>query len=118
PFSELPKMLNPAKGFVATANEMNLPDSWNWSGWPVGFEWSEHSRTGRIHEVLRAQQRHTLEDSLALQTDVLSIPARRLADLLHRLAADGDTALGRDLLLRWDRRLAADSPAAELHEVC
>jgi penicillin amidase len=113
----MPKRLNPARGFVATANEMNLPDTWNWREWPVGFEWAEHSRTSRIHEVLRAQPRHRLEDSLALQTDVLSIPARRLVDLLHAVAAEGDGAVGRDLLLRWDRRLAADSAAAALHEV-
>jgi penicillin amidase len=117
PFSQLPKMLNPAKGFVATANEMNLPDTWNWQDWPVGFEWAEHSRSQRIHEVLRAQPGHTLEDSLALQTDVLSIPARRLAALLHTLPATGDLALGRDLLLGWDRRLAAGSAGAALHEV-
>ena len=30
------------------------------------------------------------QDSLALQTDVLSLPARRLTDLLHALPADGD----------------------------
>jgi len=117
PFANLPKMLNPAKGFVATANEMNLPDTWNWQQWPVGFEWAEHSRTQRIHEVLRAQPGHALADSLTLQTDVLSIPARRLTALLHGLSGDNDFAFGRDLLLRWNCKLAADSGAAALHEL-
>ena len=117
PFAALPQIRNPAKGFVATANEMNLPDSWAWQDWPVGYEWADHSRTGRIHEVLRAQPGHTLDQSLALQTDVLSLPARRLIDLLHALPAEGEAAHGRAVLLAWDHRLSADSAAAALHEV-
>lgn len=117
PFVDMPKRLNPARGFLATANEMNIPDTWAWRERPLGFEWSEHSRAGRIHEVLRAQPHHALADSLALQTDVLSMPARRLTALLHGVAMAGEAAFGRDLLLGWDRRLTAGSGAAALHEL-
>lgn len=116
PFGDMPRSLNPAKGFVATANEMNLPDTWNWRHFPLGFEWAEHSRSQRIHEVLRAQPRHRLEDSLALQTDVLSIPARRLVALLHQLPA-GEPPGAAAMLLAWDCRLTAGSAAAALFEV-
>ena len=115
--AELPRAVNPAKGFVATANEMNLPDAWVWQDHPPGFEWAEHSRSTRIREVLRAQPRHGLANSLALQTDVLSVPARRLTALLHGLAAEGEAATARAMLLGWDCRLTAASGAAALHEV-
>ncbi len=116
-----PYVLNPAKGFMATANEMNLPDTWNWQRWPLGYEWAEHSRSARIHEVLRAQPHHTLEQSLALQTDTLSLPARRLDVLLESLpphAPAGDAiADGLALLRGWNHRLEASSAPAALFEV-
>ena len=90
-------------GFFATANEMNIAGGLSaLANAKLGFEWAEHSRTRRIHEVLRAQPRHSLAQSMALQTDTLSLPARRLGALLGTLAVEdgGDAAFGLDLLLR------------------
>jgi penicillin amidase len=115
PFAAMPKIVNPANGFVATANEMNIPDTWDWQALPLGFEWAEHSRSMRVHEVLRSEPGHTLAQSMALQTDVLSLPARRVVQLLRALPAG--PAEGRDLLLGWDCRLTAESAAAALYEV-
>jgi penicillin amidase len=121
PPESLPRSVNPARGFIATANEMNIPPTWRWEDAQLGYEWAEHSRTGRIHEVLRSQARHSLAQSMALQTDTLSIPARRLGALLAGLAGDlggdGDLRLGLEMLLRWDHRLTRESPAAALQEV-
>ncbi|MCW3474066.1 penicillin acylase family protein [Limobrevibacterium gyesilva] len=117
PLEDLPRSVNPARGFVATANEMNLPPDYPYQDRKLGFEWAEHSRTERIHAVLDAQPAHTVEQSMALQTDDLSIPARRLGALLAALPSDGDLAFGRDLLLGWDHHLARDSAAAALQEV-
>jgi penicillin amidase len=107
---DLPSAINPARGFVATANEMNLPPDFPIDQRRIGFEWSEHSRTDRIHEVLQTQDRHSLHDSMALQTDDLSIPARRILALLANIQ-------GAELLTGWDCRLSRDSAAAALFEV-
>jgi penicillin amidase len=116
--ADLPRMVNPARGFVATANEMNLPADFPIDQRRIGFEWSERSRTDRIHQVLDAQPRHSLEDSLILQTDALSIPARRLSPILAGLAgATGDAASALALLRGWDFQLARDSAPAALHEL-
>jgi penicillin amidase len=107
---DLPSSINPARGFFATANEMNLPADFPIDQRRIGFEWSEHSRTDRIHEVLDRQNRHTLEDAMALQTDDLSIPARRIRALLTDIP-------GAALLTAWDCRLSRLSAAAALFEV-
>jgi penicillin amidase len=116
-FADLPRSINPVRGFVATANEMNLPADYAYQTHKLGFEWAERSRTTRIHQVLDSQTAHSLADSQALQTDDLSIPARRIAPLLGGLAASGDAAAGLALLARWDFHLARDSAAAALFEV-
>ena len=81
-FTDLPKTIDPASGFVATANEMNLPEGFPTETVKLGFEWAERSRTQRIHAVLGAQPHHTQAQSMALQTDDTSIPARRLGALI------------------------------------
>ncbi len=116
-FSVLPRSINPARGFVATANEMNLPADYDYKSTRLGFEWAERSRTDRIHEVLDTQPAHTLADSMALQTDDVSIPARRLRALLAGLTGEADTADALALLAGWDGRLSRDSAAAAVFEV-
>jgi len=117
PFEDLPSAVNPPRGYVATANEMNMPPDYPYRERRLGFEWSEWSRTRRIHEVLDAQPQHTLQQSMQLQTDDLSIPARRLGAVIAAVQGSGDDAIGLDLLRRWDHHLAADSAAAALFEV-
>jgi penicillin amidase len=73
--SELPRSVNPASGFVATANEMNLPPDFPPEEVKIGYEWFEYSRADRIKAVLAEDTAHTLEGSMRLQTDDLSLPA-------------------------------------------
>jgi penicillin amidase len=108
----LPRRIDPPEGFVATANEMNLPDGF---ADPVGHEWVDRSRATRLQEVLGADTAHTVAASCALQTDIQSVPARRVAALLSRIA--GPPSAAASLLLEWDHELAADSAAASLFEV-
>jgi penicillin amidase len=116
--ARLPYAVNPPAGYVATANEMNIPDEWHRDNDPIGYEWIEPSRAERIAEVFATEKIHTLESSKALQTDLLSIPARRLCELLKAIEEPGDN-LQRvlDILANWDHRLEASSAAAALFEV-
>jgi len=112
PPEELPRRINPPEAFLATANELNAP------GFPhLAREENERSRFERICEVLGGQQRHTLPQSMALQNDTVSMPARKLTTVLSALAFDGDAALARGIFLGWDCAITTDAPGAALFEV-
>jgi penicillin G amidase len=115
---ELPVEFNPPRGWVASANEMNLPERYPHEEKKVGFEWYAPYRYERIAEVLRENPSFGLEDSVKLQTDYLSVPARRIIARLRRLRT-GDPELERtlEMLKSWDCLLSADSASAALFEV-
>jgi penicillin G amidase len=114
----LPRIVNPPKGFFATANEMNLPPDWDHAKHPVAYEWTDRARATRIHESLEARRPQSVASSCALQTDPVSVPGRRVARVLEAIAADhAEAAAALDLLRGWDGDLRADSAPAALFEV-
>ncbi len=114
-FDDLPRAVNPEKGFVATANEMNLPAGW--AGAPIGHEWVEPSRSERIHAVLGDDASHDLAASGRLQNDTFSRIGQRLAHVLAGLSLDGDAERARAMLAGWDGNGTGDSAPAALFEV-
>jgi penicillin amidase len=97
---------------------MNLPDGYPYRERKLGFEWSNESRHLRIREVLASKTRISIEDSMQLQNDVLSIPARRLGALLAPLTSSNPkTRAALNLLKGWDYVELAESPQAALMEV-
>ncbi|AJY45055.1 penicillin acylase family protein [Martelella endophytica] len=116
---ELPRSFDPEAGFVASANEMNLPPER--TGPSIGHEWAEVSRARRIKSVLAADRSHSLSASMALQTDVFSRPAAIVTALVAGLAGQGAldevTAEAARLFAGWDHRLTVDSAPAALFEV-
>ena len=111
---ELPALFNPERGWVATANEMNLPAGYDV---PLGWEWAGPYRRQRIDEVLNANDAMTIDGAVRLQTDYVSIPARRLHALLGRASPTPEAGPALELLGGWNAELAADSAAAALFEV-
>ncbi len=118
PGDKLPSSYNPASGYVTTSNEMNLPADYPYKERKLGFEWTNGSRHARIDEVLKSLPKVSVEDSMKLQNDVTSIPARRLVALLAPLnSADPKTKAALDLLRGWDAREHPESVQAALMEV-
>lgn len=116
PNSELPHSFNPASGFIATANHKMIPEHYPYA---VGFEWGSPERFLRIKEFI--EQAHnsgrklSIADMEALQSDVLSLPARELQILLGAAVGDKPSPAAK-LLLNWDCVVSADSAAAALYE--
>ena len=114
-FRALPNEYNPAKGWFASANQNNLPEGWPRDRIPA-FSFRDPYRYQRISDVLSAQPRHRLADSVALMHDTLSTPARQLIALLPaRGSAGAEPALA--MLRGWDGRLDADSGPAALYQI-
>ena len=115
---DLPMQRNPPRGFVATANHMNLDPGYDSARQPIGFEWADRSRIDRIEELLASRPRHSLADMAAIQTDVTSPLARRSVALIAATGPfTGDAARAAALLQGWDGREDVDSAPAALFEV-
>jgi penicillin amidase len=116
--AQLPRVYNPASGYLTTSNEMNLPADYPYKDRKLGFEWTNPSRHQRIDEVMSAASKLGMEDSMRLQNDQVSIPARRLVTLLKPLSSDDPkTTEALTILQGWNATMDADAPAAALHEV-
>ncbi len=112
---ELPVTRNPAGGWIATANQMNLP-----TGYPhaLGFEWILPYRYERIREVLRPKRRLTFQEMVKLQTDYHSISARRVVAQLDGLSSPAPSVeRALTMLRRWNGSLDPTSAAAALYEI-
>ncbi|KIQ22918.1 PbsX family transcriptional regulator [Variovorax paradoxus] len=119
---ELPSEFNPARGYVVTANENNIPPDHPAAKKGIGYEWSDAARARRLKELFAAKvaagSRFTIEDSERMQNDIVATPAQRLLKLLAGLRSDdAQTAAGLRLLQGWDGTMDRDSAAAALYEV-
>lgn len=114
PFDDLPTMLNPARGYVVTANNQIVPDRYRHF---ISSEWDPGYRARRIESLL-AGPRLDLEHMRKVQADLTSIPGQVLVGALHdvRPSTDPAASLLRELLV-WDGVLRPDSSAAAIYEV-
>ncbi|MFA5520647.1 MAG: penicillin acylase family protein [Castellaniella sp.] len=113
---DLPRSFNPPCGWLATANEMNIPPEYPQDR-HLGYEWFSRLRKERIDEVLGAGTQHTVADSNALQNDTCSLLAREVLAIVRTLhVEDAAARQGLDLLLGWDACLDVDSAPALLFE--
>lgn len=118
PMSDIYLEENPERGWAATANSMGLPEDFPIDEVRVGFEWTPQWRRDRIAEVLNANASSTVADSFALQTDFVSLPARRLVAALGGIETDDAiVSRGLNLLKGWNGEVLADSDAAALFQV-
>lgn len=115
---ELPSERDPDKGWFATANQMNLPPGYPHHERTVTHDWYAPTRYERCAEALGARGGWTVQECVRLQTDSVSLPARRVLALLTGLES-AEPRVGRalELLRGWDAGLRADSAAAALFEV-
>ncbi len=114
PFDELPSVLNPPTHYVATANNKIVDDDYPHF---LGAEYLDGYRVQRIVDLLKARDKHSLEDFRSIQGDIYSIPGCELAQhLLSLKPASGDARRALNFLRVWDCRLSPDSVAATIVE--
>ena len=111
---QFPSSYNPAAGYFSTSNEMNMPEGYPYKDRKLGFEWSNDSRHRRIEEVLRPAAKVSLIDSINLQTDQMSVSARRAVALLKGLNSNEPAV---KMLQGWDAVEGTASAEAALFEI-
>jgi penicillin amidase len=109
PFELLPQERDPAKGYVATANQRVVPEDH-----PVfiSSSWALPHRQNRIEQLLDAKPRHSLDDLRVMQSDVKSLAAPRGLDWLRRAPSKHPlAAAAQQQLAGFDGTMSADRAA-------
>lgn len=114
PFAEMPRVLNPASGFVVSANNKVAGD-----GYPhfISRDWAPPARaeriTAMIQGAIRGPGKIRAEDVEKMQGDVKDLEAGELKDYLLGLLPASDAALAPVRQLKaWDGSMARDQAAA------
>ncbi len=108
PFEELPWVFNPDVGYVATANNQVVPDTYPYL---ISTEWAAPYRSQRIVELIESKDKLSLADMQAIQGDVRPVTTDIFVPLLDKVSSD-DPAVAKalELMRAWDRNLYADRP--------
>jgi len=120
PINALPHVVNPEKGYFATANNYLFPPDYQYKE-ALHYTGADPFRVSRISEVLVSGRLHTVADMMRLQNDNVSIPARSLVQLLRApetpQASPTPVDKARAMLLAWNFSVDADSVAAGIYEM-
>ncbi len=115
--SDLPREMNPERGYIATANNNTHPPGY--AGRPVFYHSSigvETSRIARLNQILGVSEKFSVEDHERIQHDVYSLAAERdLPGFKGWASKDPDLEWARGLIAGWDARLTKESTAAALY---
>ena len=107
PFESLPRVYNPARGRIVTANNRLVGQDYPFY---LTDDWTPPYRARRIESLLDARSAHDVESFAAIQQDVVSLAAARLLPVLIELTTPRGEVARRalDMLGRWDRRMDRD----------
>lgn len=110
-----PHELNPKKGFLATANQHVTPSNYKYPN-TIAYTWADPYRGNRINEVLESDKSVTIEETVALQTDITSLPARTLVPMLKEIEPVSDLAKkAKATLQNWNFELDKNSVGAGIY---
>ncbi len=114
PFDELPHMLNPSKGYIATANNRIVDDAYPHF---LGYDYCVGDRAQRIVELLEDRERIDRDYIQRMQSDLVAPHARKMAGFLASLPVeDADLEAMVMLMREWDGTLRTDSAAGAVYE--
>jgi penicillin amidase len=114
--SDLPRELNPARGYIATANDNTHPPGYE--GRPVFYHSTEGvatSRITRLHQILGSGTIFSVEDHQRIQHDAYSLVAERDIPLFKEWrASDPEVERARAMIASWDGVLTKDTTAGAI----
>ena len=117
PFDELPSVYNPEVGYVATANNQVVPDSYPYL---ISTEWAAPYRAARIVELIEGKDKLSPDDFAAIQGDIHPVPTDSFVPLLGAIDLSGaskEAQKAQEMMLAWDRKMDADAPEPLIYEM-
>ncbi|HCB37524.1 MAG TPA: hypothetical protein DEP66_04840, partial [Acidimicrobiaceae bacterium] len=115
PFDDLPAALNPAEGFIVTANNRTSD-----AGPYVSIDFAGPARRDRIVELLADLDAADVDDMAAVHADVTSLTAPKVIAVLIEHATHCRHPAAADVLAElrdWDCRVTAESTQASVYAV-
>jgi penicillin amidase len=111
PFEELPSVLNPARGYIVTANNaVSNGGPMLTQDWDLGYRALGIERL--LDERIASGEKLTADDLAEMQLDTADANANAMLPVIAGLELDGDAARGADLLDGWNGRADVDSAQA------
>lgn len=114
PYDEMPRVFNPAQGFIATANNPQIRSE----DYPflLSMDHDRGQRAQRITDLIQGDAELAIQDMTAIQTDNKSLAALEIVPYLKGLPFDDPrVAAARTRLLDWDGQMLMDSPEAAMY---
>ncbi|UOR13923.1 penicillin acylase family protein [Halobacillus amylolyticus] len=109
PFDELPTSINPEKGYIATANNKVVSDSYPYH---ISHNWAQPYRYQRIAEMIEEKETHTIESMKEMQLDVKNLQAEEFLPFMVTKLDEGSDKVEKaamNLMEEWtyedDRQL-------------
>lgn len=129
PFDSLPRIYNPMRGYIATANQANVPLEYfetlrehlesqfgEDANYVYAQQWDYGYRGQRINELLVGLAPHDAETFRAIYGDNKNISAEELMPYILELNfADETLTSAQNWLAEWDYQMHMDSPQAALY---
>lgn len=102
PYNEMPFLLNPKSGYIATANNKTIDDSFPYY---ISGLWADPSRVQQIVNRLDTLEKATVEDMKSIQLDYTSLFAKEITPYLLSIKSGNETGKLKtafELLESWD----------------
>jgi penicillin G amidase len=114
--ADLPRELNPARGFIATANNQVQPPEYQP---PMMFKTTNNvqfDRITRLRQMIETGKTYTLDDHRRMQLDALMLSAQPALPLFSGWKSSQPAVeRARQMLTGWDGVLTRDSAAAAIY---
>ena len=116
PFNERPHLVNPAEGFVATANNKIVSGDYPYM---ISHYWEPLDRITRIRQLLTTKKKLTVEDFKEMHQDIYNVLAAEMIPTMIQVIENrfSDQEATKTMLSQWDFTMAKDSVGACLFEV-
>ena len=102
PFNKMPYLYNPESGFIATANNKTIGDSFPYY---ISGLWADPSRAQQIVNRLDTMDQATIEDMQSIQLDYTSQFAKEITPVLLSVKTGDETGIIKEalnILENWD----------------
>src|SRR5699024_1415285 len=114
PYNKLPKVINPAKGWVANANNRVKREPYYLSEY-----WATNSRFNRIKHDLTRNGKLSVQDFEAMQQVVYSVYSRKMTRLILpalKVSKDSSLSIAVEYLKHWNYKYDKSETAASIFD--